>query len=167
MSDANRITRLIRKATGRNIMEFVGAVLGHKYGTFRYRLDKGVLSLDDYHKILHATGLTFEELFPNPLRQVPRQFQKITIVTPAPAPKPPKKDKQKLMDAFDKGNQAAQYDGSSGMFDAGNARKAFEKSIDEPQVEAKKEPDPVDDVPFVDIYTAIGLDPDGPVQESD
>lgn len=48
------------------IHDFAREKLGIHYNLFRYRVMKGKLKLDDYHKIIHYTGLTFEKLFPSP-----------------------------------------------------------------------------------------------------
>jgi hypothetical protein len=81
----NHIPKIIKQTTGQGPMEFVQNVLGINYQTFCYRLKTGVLRLEHIHKIIHATGKTFEELFPNPYG-APKYLQSVTIPTlPPPA----------------------------------------------------------------------------------
>ena len=74
--------------------KLVAERLGIKYSTFQYRVRHGVLSLDDYHRLLAMFDQPFEELFPNPYKPIaqrisdsvtiPRQMPK--KVSPAPMP---------------------------------------------------------------------------------
>jgi len=67
---------------------FATEKLGVSYQIFRYRVRKGRLTLEDYWKILHLTGKTFEQLFPNPHVQKPKPIsltlRPSTSLTPAP-----------------------------------------------------------------------------------
>jgi len=67
---------------------FAEEKLGISYQLFRYRVRKGRLTLEDYWKILHLTGKSFESLFPNPNLSKPRPIS-LTLspksrLTPAP-----------------------------------------------------------------------------------
>ena len=80
---------------------FATEKLGISYQLFRYRVRQGRLTLEDYWKILHYTGRSFEDLFPNPTQYTPKPIS-LTLrtspkarLTPAPVermvpePKPP------------------------------------------------------------------------------
>lgn len=62
----------IRAATGLTMTQFIKEKMNVDYATWYYRFKKGKIKLEDYHKIIFYTGLTFEELFPNPLKPVAR-----------------------------------------------------------------------------------------------
>ena len=51
---------------------FATEKLGISYQLFRYRVRQGRLTLEDYWKILHYTGRSFEQLFPNPIQYTPK-----------------------------------------------------------------------------------------------
>ncbi len=51
-------------AMGLSLAEFSEQYMGLKTPTFRYRMEHGCLRLDDYHRVLKATGKKWEELFP-------------------------------------------------------------------------------------------------------
>jgi len=62
----NHTVKLIRDTTKLSISKFAEDKMKLNEKTFRYRLANGVLKLEDYHKICHYTGLTFEQLWPSP-----------------------------------------------------------------------------------------------------
>lgn len=73
--------------------KLVAERLGIKYSTFQYRVRHGVLSLDDYHRLLAMFGdRPFEELFPNPYKPIAQRISdSVTIprqVTKKPSPAP-------------------------------------------------------------------------------
>lgn len=82
----SELTLAIR-AIGLTPSVFAEEKLGISYQLFRYRVRKGRLTLEDYWKILHLTGKTFETLFPNPNLSKPRPIS-LTLspkrLTPAP-----------------------------------------------------------------------------------
>jgi hypothetical protein len=83
----SELTLAIR-AIGFTPSAFAEEKLGISYQLFRYRVRKGRLTLEDYWKILHLTGKTFENLFPNPSISKPRPIS-LTLtpkarLTPAP-----------------------------------------------------------------------------------
>lgn len=84
-----KLVKLIRKATGLPFGEWVKTLETNTPAMFRYRYQHGVLRLSDYHKILQATGLTFEDLFPNP-HGVPKQrvLQTVFVQPSGPAKLP-------------------------------------------------------------------------------
>ena len=61
----DRVTLALRQVN-LNPKQFAEEKLTVSYQMFRYRIRRGRLTLDDYHKILLYTGLSFEALFPNP-----------------------------------------------------------------------------------------------------
>jgi len=87
----SELTLAIR-AIGFSPSAFAEEKLGISYQLFRYRVRKGRLTLEDYWKILHLTGKSFNDLFPNPYLSKPKpisltlrpQTPKTTRLTPAP-----------------------------------------------------------------------------------
>ncbi len=59
---------------GLNPRDFVEQHIGGTYQGFRCRVRSGGLRLAEYHKILFFTGKKFEELFPNPMVNVPHKI---------------------------------------------------------------------------------------------
>lgn len=62
----DNVTQAIVDA-GLDIKEFVDKELNISYQMFRYRIRRNMLLLEHYHKIMHATNKTFDELWPSPL----------------------------------------------------------------------------------------------------
>jgi len=60
------------KAIGFSPSAFAEEKLGISYQLFRYRVRKGRLTLEDYWKIFHLTGKSFNDLFPNPYLSKPK-----------------------------------------------------------------------------------------------
>lgn len=86
------------------LAEFSEKYIGVKGPTFRYRMDHGSLRLEDYHRILKATGKKWEELFPEKdLERPTMQIRKTKAVfsTPPvyPAPSVPSFE-EKVEDEF-------------------------------------------------------------------
>lgn len=73
MRPRSPLTRAIQ-SLGIPIKEFVEQKLGSTYASFRYRVRKGSLGLDEYHKLMQLTGRTFEELFPSPYAPGPQRI---------------------------------------------------------------------------------------------
>jgi hypothetical protein len=151
----NSVQKAIRDKTGMNVMDFVRDELKLGYQTFCARLRRNSLRLEDYHRITAATGMTFEELFPNPLvKKAPKHLQRITLTIPAPLPVPPvarvkgKSSGQPLpkdfvqMDHVVIKHTPADEDGVASI------------KI-EPVKQVKKE-ETLNDIPFVDIYEEGG-----------
>jgi hypothetical protein len=125
-------------------MEFVEQKLKLPYATFNYRLRNGRLLLADYHAIFHATGLSFEELFPSPYA-TPRQLQRITLVDDKPL---------------------AEVVKASRPLPPGS-RKVVKKNVivSSPKPETPvpdqapvKSEEPETDLPYQDIYDGLSLD---------
>jgi hypothetical protein len=83
-------------AIGMSTADFAKEKLDLTYQTFSYRIRQGHLSLEDYHRICYWTGLSFEDLFPNPYKPItPKVPESITIPrqgaipTKKPQPQPP------------------------------------------------------------------------------
>lgn len=77
-----------------NPQQFAPEHLKITYQMFRYRIREGRLSLDDYHKILHYTGRTFEDLFPNPYSTTPQPIKLNLSPMPVPASRLPQVQKE-------------------------------------------------------------------------
>jgi hypothetical protein len=58
------VTRAIQ-ALGMSPRQFVEDKLGIKYPTYQYRVNNGVLRLEDYQRIMFYTGKNFHELWPS------------------------------------------------------------------------------------------------------
>lgn len=58
------VTRAIQ-ALGMSPKQFVEEKLGIKYPTYQYRVNHGVLRLEDYQRIMFWTGKSFEDLWPS------------------------------------------------------------------------------------------------------
>ncbi len=78
------------RALGLSTADFAKEKLGINYQTFLYRVRVGKLSHEDIWRILHYTGKTYEQLFPNPYTIRPKPIT-LTLgpntkprLTPAP-----------------------------------------------------------------------------------
>jgi len=114
------------RAIGMKPSTFAEEKLGISYQLFRYRVRKGRLTLEDYWKILHLTGKSFETLFPNPYLSKPKPIS-LTL-------RPPTAPKNRLTPAPVE-------------------RKEPEKKLASPPSVEKKEP--VSAPVFIDVYGGL------------
>lgn len=156
----NSLPKAIRQTTGQNVIDFVREVLKLNYQTFCYRLKSGTLHLEDYHRILSATGMTFEDLFPNPVA-VPRQLQSIQV-KPLPPPAPRKPIVRKPPAPRVRATTVEELNPST-------LEQQIEDSltpeiVNKVSVRQEKKENPADDLPFIDIYSEV---PDTDTQSND
>lgn len=145
--------RAIKTTTGKNIGEFAKQTLGISKELFYYRKRQGTFRLEDYHKILRATGMTFEELFPNPL--APPKFLQTVVIPPVagpsaritpPAVKKPRQEKKVVPPPVS---------------------PAPAKEIPPPQSERQYNEEAPAELPDLDIYEGSDLDVNSPAPSED
>lgn len=85
IAERRKLIRMITGKTKLKITEWIENEIGTSYASFTYRLANDALELRDYHAIIRATGLSFEQIWPQP--GAPKKELPVVKMTPDPAPK--------------------------------------------------------------------------------